>query len=247
MIKAKKSRGQNFLTHKGTLNKILAAANLKPTDHVIEIGPGKGVLTAELLKNAAQVEAIELDDRLIPLLTEKFPNLKIHHQDALKFDPPKTPYKLVANIPYYITSPIINHFLRAQPHSKRPQTLTLLVQKEVAQKICAKPGKLNVLALQAQLFGTPKIISKVPASHFSPKPKIDSAILQINLFKKPLIKDSDLSKLFDLIHRGFAHKRKKLIRNLDASPETFARLKLSENIRAEALTIKNWLNLQKTL
>ncbi len=243
-LHAKKSLGQNFLKHRGTLNKIITAANLQPTDHIIEIGPGKGVLTAELIKHAAQVTTIELDDRLIPFLNEKFSeesNLKILHQDALKFTPPKTPYKLVANIPYYITSPIINHFLREQPLSQRPQTLTLLVQKEVAQKICAKPGNLSILALQAQLFGTPKIITKVPPSHFSPAPKVDSAILQINIYQKPLINDSDIPKFFDLIHRGFAHKRKKLIRNLNMPIETFKKLKLSENIRAEALTLEDWI------
>jgi 16S rRNA (adenine1518-N6/adenine1519-N6)-dimethyltransferase len=237
-MKAKKSLGQNFLTHRGTLNKILAAANLSPTDHVIEIGPGKGVLTAELLERVNQVEAIELDDRLIPILTEKFPNLKIHHQDALKFTPPKTPYKLVANIPYYITSPIINHFLREQPPKQRPQSLTLLVQKEVAQKICAKPGKLSVLALQVQLFGTPKLIAKVPPSHFSPKPKVDSAILHIEISPEPLTDKID--QFFNLIHRGFAHKRKKLIRNLGLTPKEFP---FPENSRAEELTLQDWLNL----
>lgn len=241
-IIAKKSLGQNFLTNQHTLNKIITAADIQPTDHIIEIGPGKGVLTAELIKHAKKVETIELDDRLIPLLTEKFPNtnLKIHHQDALKFTPPNTPYKLVANIPYYITSPIINHFLREQPNTRRPQTLTLLVQKEVAQKICAPAGKLSVLALQVQLFGTPKIIAKIPPSHFSPAPKVDSAILQINLFKKPIVKDDNIPKLFDLIHRGFAHKRKKLIKNLGLAKEKFP---FPENIRAEELSLENWLEL----
>ena len=149
----------------------------------------------------------------------------------------------MANIPYYITSPLINHFLREQPPEKRPQSLTLLVQKEVAQKICSKPGKLSVLALQVHFFGTPKLIAKVPPSHFSPAPKVDSAILQINLHRKSLIKNSDLTKLFELIHRGFAHKRKKLIRNLNATSEQFAKLNLSENTRAEELTIQDWLNL----
>lgn len=246
-LHAKKSLGQNFLTHHGTLNKIIAAAKIHSTDHIIEIGPGKGVLTAELIERSKKVETIELDDRLIPLLTEKFTNsnLKIHHQNALEFSPPKTPYKLVANIPYYITSPIINHFLREQSAIRRPQSLTLLVQKEVAQKICAAPGKLSVLALQVQLFGTPKIISKVPPTHFSPAPKIESAILQIDLFKKPLVKDNDLPKLFNLIHRGFAHKRKKLIRNLGTPKEQFQKLGLNENIRAEELTLLNWLELFK--
>ncbi len=245
-MKAKKSLGQNFLTHKGTLHKIVQAADLSAKDQIIEIGPGHGVLTHELAQSAQKVTTIELDDRLIPELKEKFAdqsNVKILHQDALTFTPPKTPYKLVANIPYYITSPILNHFLREQPHDRRPTHCTLLVQKEVAQKICAKPGNLSVLALQVQLFGTPKIVAKVPPSHFNPAPKVDSAILTIEMHPKPIIPDSDLPKFFELLHAGFAHKRKKLIRNLKFTPEKWP---FDENIRAEALTIENWLELYFT-
>lgn len=241
-MKAKKSLGQNFLMHRGTLNKILRTANISSKEHVLEIGPGHGVLTEKLLENAKKVTAIELDDRLIPELTEKFTNHKnftLLHQDALTFTPPKTPYKLVANIPYYITSPIINHFLREQPASNRPKQMTLLVQKEVAKKITT--GN-NVLALQVLPFGTPKLIAKVPPSHFKPAPKVDSAILQITMHAEPLIPDADLPKFFELIHAGFAHKRKKLIRNLEKIilPKSFP---FPENTRAEELTLENWKTL----
>ncbi|MDP2624806.1 MAG: 16S rRNA (adenine(1518)-N(6)/adenine(1519)-N(6))-dimethyltransferase RsmA, partial [Candidatus Peregrinibacteria bacterium] len=216
-IKAKKSLGQNFLHHCGSLNKIVKAANIQPTDHIIEIGPGHGVLTEELLKRAKHVTAVELDDRLIPELNEKFGSLKnftLIQGDALEFTPPKTPYKLVANIPYYITSPILNHFLREQPSNQRPTQLTLLIQKEVAQKICAQVGDLNVLAIQAQLFGTPKNIAKVPPSHFKPMPKVDSTILNITIYGKPIIEQTDIGNFFKMIHAGFGHRRKKLLKNL---------------------------------
>jgi 16S rRNA (adenine1518-N6/adenine1519-N6)-dimethyltransferase len=256
-MKAKKSLGQNFLINKGTLNKIINAANIEPNDHVIEIGPGHGVLTKELVKQAKNVTTIELDDRLIPELEETFKdtsNIKICHQDALDFTPPKTPYKLVANIPYYITSPILNHFLREQPQKQRPTHLVLLVQREVAQKICASDGDLSVLALQVQLFGKPKIITKVPPTHFRPAPKVDSAILRITPHA-PLIQDKDIPSFFTLIHAGFAHKRKKLIRNLEKIPnitkETlnplFESLNLDSNIRAQELTLTDWLNLLREL
>ena len=255
MIQAKKSLGQNFLTHKGTLHKILTAADLSETDHVIEIGPGHGILTEQLAQKSAHLIAIELDDCLIPELKKKFPNIEILHQDALQFTPPAAPYKLVANIPYYITSPILNHFLREQPSNQRPTKLTLLIQKEVAQKICAKPGNLSVLAIQVQLFGTPKIITKVPPSHFNPAPKVDSAILNITIHKTPLIQDSDIPTFFKLIHAGFAHKRKKLIKNLSTLPnlgdtnlsQIFKKLNLDENSRAQSLSLENWQNLLKQL
>lgn len=251
---AKKSLGQNFLTHNGTLHKIIATAELSPNDHVIEIGPGHGILTRELAHHASNVTALELDDELIPELEEIFEdqrNIDIRHQDALTFTPPHNAYKIVANIPYYITSPLINHFLREQPALRRPHSLILLVQKEVAQKITAQ-NSLNVLAIQVQLFGKPKLIAIVPPSHFKPKPKVDSAILHITCHPCP-ISDDKLPDFFKLIFAGFAHKRKKLIRNLEAvtKPSTlkkaFTELTFNENIRAEELSLIEWQSLFKAL
>lgn len=253
----KKSLGQNFLTNTETLLKILDAADLKNTDSVIEIGPGHGILTEELIKKAGNITSIELDDDLIPELTKKFinnKNFKLVHNNALNFDPPNTAYKLVANIPYYITSPIINHFLREQPAEKRPTQIVFLVQKEVAEKICAKEGELSVLAIQVRLFGIPKIIGIVPANHFSPAPKVDSAILKIEISDDQVARGKT-DKLFKLVHIGFSQKRKKLIKNLsqianvkkEDLKEIFAKLKLDENLRAEHLTIKQWLDLLKAL
>jgi 16S rRNA (adenine1518-N6/adenine1519-N6)-dimethyltransferase len=253
---AKKSLGQNFLWHRGTLEKILTAANLKPEETVLEIGPGEGFLTEALLGKGAHVTAIELDDRLIPVLTKKFkgnPRFKLIHADALTILPPKAPYKVVANLPYYITSPLLNHFLKNQPPSRRPTDMTVMVQKEVAEKICAQPGDMSVLAVHVQLFGTPKRVAKVPASHFRPAPKVDSAIIHIKT-KNPDLTEEEVDNLLRVVHAGFAHKRKKLIRNLEALPikkevlkKTFQSLGISENTRAETLSIENWEGIQKWL
>jgi 16S rRNA (adenine1518-N6/adenine1519-N6)-dimethyltransferase len=258
-IRAKKSLGQNFLHNHHTLEKIIRAADLSAEEDVIEVGPGQGALTTHLLENAQHVTAIEIDDRLIPELEEKFSkhkNFTLKHQDALTFTPPETPYKLVANIPYYITSPLINHFLREQPESHRPQQLTLLVQKEVAQKVCARPEEdgLNVLALQVQLFGTPKIIAKVPPSHFHPAPKVDSAILNIERTPCPL-SDDLIPTFFKIVHAGFAHRRKKLSKNLEnnlgINRETvqaiFEQQSLDPSVRAERLTLNQWVQLTQEL
>jgi len=242
-LQAKKHLGQNFLINSSTLAKIIKAADILPRDNIIEIGPGTGILTEALATKANQITALELDPDLIPKLKEKFasnPRVEIRKQDALTFNPSMEPYKLVANIPYYITSPILNHFLRKQPQKRRPTSMTLLVQHEVAKKICAKPGDLSVLALEVQIFGTPKIIAKVPPSHFRPSPKVNSAILQIDLFPKPLIQDQDLEKFITTIHKGFAHKRKKLSKNLGMEIPA-----LPENIRAQELSIEDWTNLLK--
>ncbi len=255
----KKSLGQNFLKDRGTLAKIVETAAIKPDETVVEIGPGRGILTHELASRAKRVIALELDQNLIPILLTQFPpysNVAILHQDALTFIPPQEPYKLVANIPYYITSPILNHFLREQPEPQRPTSLTLLVQKEVAQKIVArsKNGEQahSVLSLQVHLFGTPKIIAIVPPSHFTPAPKVDSAILHIERHG-PLLQDTDLDSFFKLLHTGFSHPRKKLIRNLcglgwlqfNDLQKIFTQLTLDENLRAENLTIEQWKQLHK--
>lgn len=255
-IYAKKSLGQNFLWHPGTLQKIIESADLKPGEMVVEVGPGEGFLTEAMLKKGAHVTSIELDDRLIPILTEKFknyPHFKLLHADALTFAAPKTPYRVVANLPYYITSPLLNHFLKGQLPSHRPTDMVVMVQKEVAEKICAQPGDMSVLAVHVQLFGTPKRVAKVPASHFRPAPKVDSAVIHIKTKNPDLTKEA-VENLLKMVHAGFAHKRKKLIRNLEILPiekealkKTFQLLGLSENTRAETLSIEDWKRIQKSL
>lgn len=257
----KKRFGQNFLVNRNVLNKIVGAARIGVPlqDLVIEIGPGLGILTEELAKKAKKVIAIEKDRKLIPLLQERlkeYKNVEIINEDALKFEPPESSYKVVANIPYYITSPLINYFLkdryikrgrdrsRPVPTSASPNSpilIIILTQKEVAQKICAKPPKLNILALNVQTFGKPEIISYVKKENFYPKPKVDSAILKITPYKKPAA-NCNLEKFFKLIHSGFAKKRKKLYNSLppELNKEIIKKANIDPNRRAETLRIDEW-------
>lgn len=237
-MKAKKSLGQNFLKDRKVLTKIVEAAELDRDDYVIEVGPGKGVLTRELIEYAGRVTAIELDDRLIPELS-KVEDLDLIHGNALDFIPPGGNYKVVANIPYYITSPLISHFLESK---SRPSKLVLLVQKEVAEKICAEPGDMNVLAIHVQIFGKPRIVCNVPAKAFTPVPKVDSAVIVIDVYNEPLVED--YKRMFGIVHRAFSGKRKKLSNTLPDLKETLIELKLAD-LRPEKLSLEDWRKLIK--
>lgn len=235
-MKAKKSLGQNFLKDRSVLAKIIKAADLSKNDYVIEVGPGKGVLTRELLKEAGRVTAIELDDRLIPELSS-IESLDLIHTDALQWRPPEELYKVVANIPYYITSPLISHFLESKI---RPTKMVLLVQKEVAEKIAAQPGDMNVLAIHVQVFGKPHIVCTVPPSAFTPAPKIDSAVIVIDVYDKPLVEN--YRKFFGVIHRAFSNKRKMLSNTLPDYKNKLIELRFN-NLRPENLSIEDWLKI----
>ncbi|MBI2453398.1 ribosomal RNA small subunit methyltransferase A [Candidatus Peregrinibacteria bacterium] len=254
--KAKKSLGQHFLINKNIIEKIVLEADIKSSDTIIEIGPGLGALTIKLAEKGGEIIAIEKDRRFIPLLKKTFKpfkNVEIIEGDALKFFPKIKNYKIVANIPYYITSPLLKHYL-LDPFIKMeyaaPKLLLLLVQKEVAEKICAKEGKLNVLALNVQTFAKAKIIGIVKAGNFSPKPLVDSAIIKIAVYNKPLVR-GDLKKYFDCIHAGFQSKRKNLLNalshNLKKDKNEIGKIlkdaKIDSTRRAETLTIKEWANL----
>ncbi|MCD6109628.1 ribosomal RNA small subunit methyltransferase A [bacterium] len=237
-LRPNKSLGQNFLLDENVLDKIVETTDIQPQDNIIEVGPGLGVLTRKLAELAAHVTAIELDRGLVCLLereNEQLENVDFVHMDALKYDPPKDiDYKLVANIPYYITSPLISHFLMAE---NRPKKIVVLIQKEVAEKICAGEGKLNVLALHVQIFGKPRIIAKVSPGSFYPEPKVDSAVLEIDVHDKPVV--DDYMKLYKLVHRAFAQKRKKLTNSLPEMKDKLIELELG-SLRPERLTIEDW-------
>ncbi len=253
----KKNLGQNFLVNMQALQKIISAADLKPTDKVVEIGPGAGVLTNELLKICAKVTSIELDSRLIPILTEQFsgkPNFELILGDALKVPLPKEKYKLVANIPYYITSPILNHFLNPKTDKEcRPETIVLLVQKEVAQKVCVETGEHTVLSLEVQIFGKATIAGYVSKSCFFPEPKVDSAILKIEVYPEPLIKDIPL--FMRTIKTAFSQRRKTLTNSLRMGlPYTHEQVeaildktKISRLSRPQELSIPDWQRLMNNL
>jgi len=241
-LKPNKSLGQNFLLDEGVLEKIVKAADVCANDNIIEVGPGLGVLTRKLAETAAHVTAIELDRGLVALLereNEELTNVDFVHQDALKYVPLTGKYKLVANIPYYITSHLISHFLMA---NNRPTKIVVLIQKEVAEKICAPEGKLNVLALHVQIFGKPHIVAKVGAGAFYPEPKVESAILEIDVFDKPIV--TDYMELYRVIHRAFAQKRKKLTNTLPELKEKLINLGLG-SLRPERLTIEDWKKVTK--
>ncbi|TSC97629.1 MAG: 16S rRNA (adenine1518-N6/adenine1519-N6)-dimethyltransferase, partial [Candidatus Peregrinibacteria bacterium Greene1014_49] len=206
--------GQHFLIDEEILQSIVKAADIQPTDHIVEIGPGIGVLTVELLKRAAHVTAIELDDRMIPLLktyvATKLPGniatkLEVIHGNALHTPMPSKQYRIVANIPYHITSPLLRHvFLESEVH---PESMILLIQREVAEKICDSQD-CGLLTILVGLFGSPKIIRKVPPECFLPPPAVDSAVLHIQCFEKPLADAVTIEEVFRLVKIAFSQKRK---------------------------------------
>lgn len=240
----KKSFGQNFLISKTVLEKIVASAEIAPDDEIVEIGPGLGVLTKELAQRAKTVTSIELDQTLFPLLDETLndhKNINLINQDALSFIPTKTKYKVVANIPYNITSPIINHFLQAE---NKPDTLTLLVQYEVAEKICDTED-MTVLSLQVALFGKAKMVKKVSAGCFYPPPKVSSAILHIKLYKKidnEYLDTQTALEILKIAKRAFSQRRKKLSNTLPDMRDQLISLNFA-HLRPQVLSIQDWQKL----
>ena len=253
----KKSLGQNFLMHRQTAERIAEAAKISPEQTVLEIGPGTGMLTRALLDKAAKVVAIEADAELIPQLEEKFTTeleagkLVLISSDIRSFDPKalESPYVLVANIPYYITGELIRKFLTTK---NKPLSITFLVQKEVAVRI-ARSKKESLLSLSVKAFGTPKYCFTVPKGAFSPAPSIDSAVLTISSIHSPFSTDLIESHFFDILHAGFAHKRKQLQNNLadffttNSIAEAFKLTQLSPTIRAEDVPLSAWFELSKIL
>jgi len=240
-IHPKKYMGQNFLIDENILNKIISSANLSAKDTVLEIGPGLGILTAELAKKAKKVIAVEKDKKMCEVLKDvlkEFKNTEIINADILKINPTGFPdYKIVANIPYYLTSPIIRKFLEAK---NRPDMIILMVQKEVAQRITAKPPHMNILSIAVQFYAEPKIIDYVPKNSFFPVPKVDSAIIKIIPKQIPEI---DTEKFFTLVKKGFSAKRKMLKNNI---PEiNLKKTGLIPGARAENLSIDNWTKIYR--
>lgn len=247
-LKAKKGLGQNFLVSEKALNKIITAADLSETDQVIEIGPGTGNLTRLLYEKTKKLTCIEKDNDFTDILSE-FP---VIYMDAMQFDPSvlEPNYKVIANIPYYITSPLINHFLKDQfilkDKGNAPKLMVLLVQKEVAEKICDKDYN-SFLSMGVKTFGKPSIAGIVKKGCFLPMPKVDSAILKIEVFEKPEV-DCDLNEYFKICSQAFANPRKKLSNNLkkhilelEMTPEEFSQKSgIDLNLRAEKLSPKDY-------
>ena len=252
-----KGLGQNFLQDPMALEEIVSAADIHPTDTVLEIGPGLGSLTRYLAVSAREVVAVELDRNLLPPLRailSPYKNVRLIQGDILKLPPGElvneSNYIVAANIPYYITSAVIRHLLASD---KKPRRIVLTVQKEVAQRICSAPGDLSLLALSVQVYGKPRIAARIPAEAFFPVPKVDSAVLCIDIYPSPLISAELIDTFFHLSKAGFSQKRKMLRNSLSSglhiSPTEAADLLTSAGIdpqrRAETLSIDEWQTLSE--
>jgi 16S rRNA (adenine1518-N6/adenine1519-N6)-dimethyltransferase len=251
----RKSLGQNFLIDNYALEKVVDAAEINKLDDVLEIGAGLGSLTRFLARAANKVVAVELDDHLMPILKmvlEPEKNVELIYGDILKLDPaqlmPENGYLVVANIPYYITSAIIRHLL-ASP--QKPRRMVLTIQREVAQRICAQPGDLSLLALSVQIFGEPKIAARIAAGAFYPPPKVDSSVIRIDLYNQPIIPADNLDPFFKLAKAGFGQKRKMLRKSLSAGlswpvdkmENLLSGCNIDPTRRAETLNMNEWKTL----
>ncbi len=259
---ARKSLGQHFLLDHAALDKIVAAAELTSDDTVVEIGPGPGPLTRKLADAAGRVIAVELDGRMVDLLrAEVTPGraVEVVQGDILQTDlrdlvtsRGATRYKVVANLPYYITSAVLRHILEA---SLPPTRVVVLVQREVAERIVARPPDMSLLAVSVQLFGAPRIVARVPAGAFYPPPKVDSAIVRLDVYPQPAEGVTDVAGFFAVTRAGFGQKRKQLRNSLSQglrrpAADIDAALRaagIDPTRRAETLTLADWSRLQQTL
>ncbi|MDO8507547.1 MAG: 16S rRNA (adenine(1518)-N(6)/adenine(1519)-N(6))-dimethyltransferase RsmA [bacterium] len=244
-----KDLGQHFLTDKNVLEKMIETADLNKNDVVVEVGPGIGIMTKELAKRAKKVHAIEIDPKIAEILSTicvQYPNLKIVRGDIRDFDPKGIGrYKVVANLPYYITSHIIKKFLEEK---NKPETITVLIQREVAERICAKPGRMSILAVAVQFYGIPEIKELVSPLAFFPSPKVYSAILKIKVFKEPLFEGVNTKAFFRLVKAGFGEKRKMLANSMsgglgiekELAEKLLRGAGVEPMLRAERLSLDDW-------
>ncbi len=258
-MRPNKSFGQNFLVDRAILRQIVDAARLEPGDEVLEVGAGTGVLTRELAKQARRVVAVEIERDMIALLhktTGHYQNVELVTRSLLDLDPREVfgqeRYKLVANLPYYITAPTFRHFLESE---NPPHLLVVMVQYEVAQRIVAGPGDLSLLGVSIQFYGRPEIVATVPARAFYPAPKVDSAILRVEVNDRPPLTRKERDSFFRVVQAGFAEKRKQLhnalTHHLHRKNEEIRACLAAANIdpsrRAETLSIEEWLRLWEEL
>jgi 16S rRNA (adenine1518-N6/adenine1519-N6)-dimethyltransferase len=254
-IDPKKSLGQNFLHDPNALDKIIRSAELTADDVVVEVGPGTGALTARMAPLVKQVIAVELDDRLIPILIDTLPdNVAVLHADILETDVPALvgpgPYKVVANLPYYITSAILRHLLEA---AHKPTTLVLTVQQEVAERLIAKPGDMTVLTVSVQFYGKPKIVGKIGPAAFYPRPDVASAVVRIDVHPRRPVDVPNDEDFFRVVRAGFSQKRKQIKNALgDAlgmthqeAADYLMQAGIDPMRRAETFTLDEWAALTR--
>jgi 16S rRNA (adenine1518-N6/adenine1519-N6)-dimethyltransferase len=260
MVYAKKSLGQHFLTSTRALSQIVEAGNIEQKNRVIEIGPGKGVLTERILAKGATVTAIEKDAELIPLLGERFATeiasgaLTLVEADILKYDLstiPQEPYKVIANIPYYITGAIIEQFL-STPH--QPNRMVLLMQREVAERIVARDRKQSILSIAVWVYGVPRIVDRVPPGAFVPPPTVESAILSIEGISRHFFEDCDETLFFALLKSIFGKKRKQIASSLSdylanraLAELILTRAGIDPKTRPETMSKETWKILTQTV
>jgi len=258
-LSPKKSLGQNFMHDPNTIEKIAVTAEIMPEDTVVEIGPGTGELTARLAQSARHVMAIELDDRLQPLLEQRFADQKnvyfvfsdILKTDLLQLVGPRD-FLVVANVPYYITTAILEQILSAY---RRPRRIVITMQYEVAQRICAQPGDMSLLAVSVQYYGNPQIMSKLNPAVFWPRPGVNSAILRIDCYDRPLVDTPGDDVFFRVAKAGFSQKRKQLRNSLagglqiknDVASAYLVAAEIDSQRRAETLTLEEWARLAQVV
>ncbi len=266
-IRPSKGLGQSFLMAEWAYERILDAAQLSTDDVVLEIGPGLGTLTRLLAEAARHVIAVELDERMVAILNDTLAghdNVTVHQGDILETDleellepwidqlQPAVTYKVVANLPYYITSRALRHLLTAPV---RPQRLVVMVQQEVADRIVATPGDMSLLAVSVQVFGAPERVCRVPASAFYPRPNVDSAVLAVDIYAEPLVPEALLRRFFQVARAGFQQRRKQihnsLVANLSLNRQTVAdaleQAGIAPQRRPQTLAIEEWARLTEAL
>ncbi len=258
-LRARKGLGQHFLVDGRVLARIVAAADLTPEDTVIEVGPGLGVLTQELVRRAGRVIAVEADAGLVAALgglASRSANLTVVHGDIMEVSPAALlaapgaagaagSYKVVANIPYYITSAVLRHFLEASP---RPVAMVVMVQKEVGRAIVAGPGDMGLLAVSVQFYGRPSIVARVPARSFYPPPRVDSVVLRVEVYDRPPVDVPGDRAFFETVRAGFSAPRKQLRNSLaqglavgtEQAAGLLARAGIDPRRRAETLSLEEW-------
>ncbi|WP_207229255.1 16S rRNA (adenine(1518)-N(6)/adenine(1519)-N(6))-dimethyltransferase RsmA [Ktedonosporobacter rubrisoli] len=258
-MRPNKSFGQNFLVDRSVLLKIVQAAEIEAQDEVLEVGAGTGVLTRELARRARRVVAVEIERDMLALLektTAPYTNVELIARNLLFLNPAtvfgQAPYKLVANLPYYITAPTFRHFLESE---NAPALLVVMVQQEVAQRITAGPGDLSLLGVSVQFYGQPRIVARVPAQAFYPAPKVDSAILRIDVHPQAPLAAQEREGFFRVVQAGFSERRKQLHNSLTHSlhykneliRSWLAEASIEASRRAETLSIEEWLRLWEVI
>jgi 16S rRNA (adenine1518-N6/adenine1519-N6)-dimethyltransferase len=254
--------GQNFLVDRRYLSHILHAARIDPQDTIIEVGPGLGVLTEKLADVAGMVIGVEVDPLLARHLETSLgrrENVRVLQGDVLELDPAELiagssgcPYKVVANLPYSVAAAVLRHFLEA---SMKPTLVVVLVQKEVAQRMTASPGQMSLLSVAVQLYGKPKIVLKIPPTAFHPRPKVESALIRIEVLPQPALIVEDIEAFFSLVRAGFAHRRKQLHNSLSQElsvpgptiKEALSRAGIEPSRRAQTLSIEEWGSLYRSM